>query len=207
MIIALHGKKRSGKDTFAKFFHYYLIDKHYAFDVKKYAFADEMKILLSKVYNIPLERFYADKNFVTHIKWSDLSHFVHEDIELTGIHQYMTVRQLLQQFGNRMRINWDDRFWILLVFNKIKFDDDVINIITDIRYQNELIECRSKGAICIKIKRQNEISDKHTSEAGINDNLFDYVLNAKEGINEYRRQVYQFLKNNFEDKFSANRTN
>lgn len=208
MIIALHGKKRSGKDQFASFFTSYIVEKFSYFNVYKYAFADEMKNILSKIYNIPLKKFYGDKNEITYIKWSDLSIEVqNRKSDIIDLNQYLTIRQLLQQFGHGLRLSWDENFWISGVFGKICRDNLNINIITDIRYVNELMYCKSEGAVCIKIKRNSQELDNHISEEGISESFFDHILDVKEGLERYQKQIYRFLDQNFKEKLSAYRSN
>jgi dephospho-CoA kinase len=176
MLIALSGKKGSGKDTVAKYF----INKGYI----RFAFADALKDICKILFNLSDDQ---------------LNGYLKETID----QRYnKTPREILQYIGTLMRNNMDNlipnfgqNIWINVMKNLI---DTAINnntniIITDLRYKNEYEFLQNTysnhNLIFINIIRPNQYLsgdyNNHESENDLNNmNFYNYIINNDSTIDQ-----------------------
>ena len=175
MIIALSGKKGSGKDTIGKYF----INKGF----KRIAFADALKDICKIMFNLSDEQLNGDLK------------------ESIDIRYNKTPREILQYIGSLMRDNLDNliqnmgkNIWINIVNNLI-INNGYNYVITDLRYQNEYEFINNLKLKGFNIKFINVIRDNistnynnHESEKDIlpcdytiynNDTIDMLILNVK----------------------------
>lgn len=198
--IALSGSmgqhKRSGKGTFAE-------RLAFRFEAEKQrpcqivAFADPMRVFLADMYGWPKDLLFTDDkdNETVPLTWEELSpSLTCQFPDKTG---ELTKRELLQVFGtNVIRWCWDKDMWANHPFLKYNHFRGIV-LISDLRFQNEAEACHRFGGINIKIVRDTGLTDDHPSEnQEISEDLFDYVIHAKQGVDEYKRQIDQFIREN-----------
>ena len=129
-LLAIHGKARSGKDTFA-----HALMQHRPF--YRMAFADPLKAAVAGLFNIPQQRAFSDNKDQVLEAWG------------------LTLRDVLQRFGTEaMRNNFGDDFWV----NRWQAEFDSLSkeqlvVITDLRYPNEAKRVRDLGGRVIHISR------------------------------------------------------
>jgi hypothetical protein len=209
MIIGLSGKRRVGKDTTANI----LVSE---FGYIKMSFADELKIMCSKVFNIDIKYFYdddlKDEKFVQplailprHVTLI-ASHVAKHGFIVTkemvtkmdsiGIGQLMdTPRQLLQFVGTEIIRNVvDSKIWIIILNKKLKtYEGNAI--IQDGRFSNERAALRDAGAMLCLIKRPSlSNQDTHASENDLGEDYeYDDIL-----MNDDTQEKYEdFVRNQF----------
>lgn len=172
MIIGVSGKKRSGKDTF-----YNLLKNEIQGEanVKRYAFADHVKELAIKYFDIPTNQIKFERH-----------------------------RYILQGLGQIFREEVSKTFWIDYVINQInesrKKDPKEISVITDVRYLNESEAILAQDH-SILIKIHNPISefwkDSHQSENDLNDYEFDFQIENSEDLGVYQKRVKEWVLKNY----------
>jgi hypothetical protein len=192
MIIALGGKKRSGKDTVANI----LVKKC---GYHRVAFADPLKELCSRVFTIPM-RFFEDDD----LKEKELEdHVVIDYHHLDEIKEIVskewgfklpdasedyfdayfettikTPRKLLQFVGTELlRKHIRDDIFIVKMFSRIRELGGNV-VISDARMKNERELLKKAGGYLVLIKRDTKLEDTHISENDLGDeNDYDLVIN------------------------------
>ena len=157
-LIGIHGKARSGKDTFANF----LVENH---GFTKMAFADPIKWAVASAFGIPLGEVYSDEFKTTvHPTWG------------------MTGRQILQLFGTEaMRDTFGIHFWVrrwMMDYGKLRTVSSVV--VSDVREEHEAEVIRELGGLIVHLRRDNAglggVEGNHSSEAGIKVEERDIVI-------------------------------
>ena len=154
MLIGIAGKKQSGKDTMAQFFK--ALDQEY--EIKK--FAGKLKEVASLLTNYPLWYWEEEK---------------YKDRKLSSTFNYYTGREFLQRLGTEVfRNNLNNDIWVNLLFQDYGVDKWII---TDVRFQNEVMAIKENGGILIKMERKTTDSlDTHISENLIDNFAYDYIV-------------------------------
>jgi len=153
-IIGLTGKARSGKDTVAGMIEGLSFTKDFTC-VQTYALAWPLKKAASIAFGIPFENFnHADKKEIPDEYWG------------------ISPREIAQKFGTEcMRNVFDEDFWLKRMEMELtKCSDDVIFVITDIRFENEADWVREHGGEIWHISRPSlggGVVRSHASEAGV----------------------------------------
>lgn len=152
-IIILHGKKRVGKDYFYKI-------ARSTQNFTRLALADPLKRHVAETYDLTLEE-------LEHLK------------DTATPESVLNFRKILQNQGDLMRNIYGRDYYVDLLIKKIKSTEGNV-IVTDVRYLNELSKlCENFDCICIKIirrSREGKEVDLHSSEVGIIDDFFNFVL-------------------------------
>jgi hypothetical protein len=186
MLIGLHGKARSGKDTVAA----HLIKKHNLF---RYGPSVPVKDITAAMFNFP--RWYLDDDKMK----EEIDPFWH-----------ITYRQMAQKVGKECsRDIFGEDFWMRHVEKKFEEVKETCGIITqtnilpegmilaDIRYPNEAEWVRARGGIVLFIVRDNAptISGfaNHEGEKGLSVDLADAVIYNNGTIEELYQQVDRIL--------------
>lgn len=158
MIIAVIGKKRSGKDTFAD----YLVN-NYGF--KKYGFGNPVKEICKLMFDFSQEQIDTDLKEEKDIRWNITPR---ETFQIIGT-------EFGRNFINQKLPNlncYNEQFWIrkfeLWYYKQIKLNPNIKIVISDVRFLNEF-ECLKKlNAVFVKISRNTGLLDNHISENDLN---------------------------------------
>ena len=196
--IAICGKANTGKNTVSNLLVYWLgahiVDgphnpnristKH---DI--IAFADPIKKMAQQMFpSLPEEFFYGSSKFRAEI--------------IPGAFKDgkpLTVRQLLIDLGTGVGREYKDNVWIdafdyrLAKAEKKKLG---IVIVTDVRFVNEFRHLKNKGFYNIRLLRDAHLKIDHSSETsqdGINDDEFDYVLKNNGSIEELTDEIKKII--------------
>jgi dephospho-CoA kinase len=190
-LVLISGKKYSGKDTFAEFFK----EKNFY----KMALADSLKeqlYIFSKniaSFEISIEDFYSNKSRELGIN--------------TTTHQPITIRSLMQWFGQSIKILMGQYYWVNLLENEIKENSCLSNsniVVTDCRFLYELSELikrfSDRDVYTIRIVRDSKEVDSDISEIDldlVSDSYFDFVINNSGSIQDLKNQfdaLYAYLQ-------------
>lgn len=181
MIIGLTGVKRSGKNTVAKFIHDNFFESYFIYE---HSFAGKLK---QSAVAALLGEVWPEKDA---IEWCDFFKATGK-ISLTYTNKgnlmelkSLTGREFLQWYGTEAhREIFGQDFWTDIVLNKIyeRKDGTVweenLDIITDVRFSDEVKAIKYMGGKIIRINRPNlEQNDFHSSEQRIPDELIDFEL-------------------------------
>ncbi len=201
-IIALSGKARTGKDTFAN-----VLVKRYNF--QRVALADPLRELCSKVFSMDIQDFLDDNkkdarmdrvhidfhhlDKIRDIVETEWGYTVSEDSrnkmeESHGV-ELDTPRDLLRHVGTKiLRNHVDDDIWVRLAATKIKALGGKI-VVTDCRFENERDFFAGIGAIKCLIKRNdNGNSKEHEFDLGSEDD-YDVIFSNDGTLQQYISNV------------------
>lgn len=170
MLIGIHGKARSGKDTCAD----YLVENH---RFKRYSFADPLKQGAQVMLDWGYEDVYG----------------VRKD-EVDPMYGF-SPRYVLQTLGTDWgRVMLRDDIWIKVAESKVAQIERCV--IPDIRFDNEANFIRENGGIVIHLTRQDAPQvEAHASEEGIYMNIEDYVINNDGTLTELYESLEGILQN------------
>lgn len=188
ILIGIHGKKRSGKNTAADVFQ----DN---FNFKNYAFADALK-----------EQMYAlNPDFCDGYEIYSLKDVIDAEGWESAKEKYPEVRRLLQRYGTEvMRKHFGEDVWVNLLIKKLALEKPENVTISDVRFENEVRCIRELGGFLIKIKsnRTNNLDD-HASEKDLPDDLFDFVIENNSNLETYQKNVFDLAYGIVEGKVSS----
>lgn len=204
-ILSITGRKQSGKDTLGNF----LINNAAelfgpGIIVRKFGFADPLKDIVHRLFGIPKEWLNGteeDKNRLTPIKWKNLPHYRIEDYQpeedecCPYPNAYLTVRELLQQFGTEIVRKMHSYAWVDALQISIRESDASIAVITDSRFPNEIKAIKDWGGKVIRLLRNRDAAPEHESEWALDSNYFDWthfdaiIANDCLGIEEQKQEL------------------
>lgn len=154
-LVGLIGKKRAGKDTFAKG----LLERGF----ERFAFADPLKeaalSLDPLIGRVPLPGTLAPIEDVR------LSAYV-EAVGWEAAKEVPEIRRTLQRFGVGIRA-LDEGFWVRPLGRALEASSAPL-VVTDVRFPNEADEIRRLGGRLVRIIRPGqESTDAHESETAL----------------------------------------
>lgn len=162
-----------------------------------YSFANKLKKISCELFNIPKELAFGNdvqKNTVVpHLLWENMPG-LRDEPKRKKWSGPMTVREFLQYFGTNICRSMYKNVWIDATLNQIESDAPDLALISDARFDNELLEIKKRGGIVIGLKRTIDNSkNKHASEI-INFDLCDAVIdNSNMTISEQNETIYRKL--------------
>lgn len=176
-LIGLLGKKRSGKDTFARA----LIDHH---DYTRVAFADALRAVAAELNPI-----LHTEQPTSHSETWRLS----DELERYGwetAKDLPEVRRLLQELGNGIRTHVDSTAWFTPVYRQLTSPGVGPVVVTDVRYPNEAELIRSLGGKLVRITRKAAGGDDaHISETALDHWHADYNVANDGDLDSLTRQA------------------
>lgn len=201
-IIAVSGKKRTGKDTFGD-----VLSTKYNFT--KIAFADPLRNLCARVFFLDPSVFtdddkkdarmnritldFHDIDAIRLIVENEWGYTISEEMrgELEEFHgtDFDTPRDILRCVGTHMlRRCVSDNIWVELAAQKIKETGGRI-VITDCRFQTERDFLRKIGAVLCLVKRNdNGETSEHEFDLG-SDDEYDVVFTNDDTLYAYQSSV------------------
>ena len=197
MLIAVLGKKRSGKDTFSD----YIINK-YGFI--KYSFADPLKKGIQCFFNLTDEQLNNQELKETvDPRWGVSPRKLFQVIG-TDIFQH-SLQKFIPELEIESRKHWVILFkqWYEQYLNENKNKNENKNIkviISDGRFLHEIEEIKKLGGKVIKIIRpvlnDNNNDDNHQSEIEIDtipDTFIDYTIINDGSLNDFYNKIDDFI--------------
>jgi hypothetical protein len=207
MIIGLNGVLRSGKDTIGN-----ILVKNHGFN--RVAFADELKNIVSKSTNTPLNYFHDDNlkdtkldtPFVTTISFfvtffeeiqKALGNDHTFDTDIAAMTAYNDVgdvelespRRLLQYLGTDIARRYvNDDVWLKIAIRKVKAINGHV-VVTDCRFVNEIEAVKAIGGKAVKVRRPGFTGNGHASEQEISDELFTTIITNDSNLSTLEHNV------------------
>lgn len=184
-IIGFSGKIMSGKSTVAKYLKENIPN---SIDI---AFADALKSLVSMFFGEGDEQTLDLNQQETKQKMHSCG---------------KTYRQLLQEIGtHKMREVWPD-IWIHNWRKRVLFYEhtqaDVVILVSDVRFPNEVKAIQDLGGIVIRLTR-NPVDSKDESETALDNQLdsFDYIIdNSTQSVEETNKLCLKITTSYIEGK-------
>ena len=144
MLVALSGRKRSGKDTAAN-----LLAKELGF--KRIAFADKLKELTASFLGFPLAEVMGDK-----FKELMVAEVLTDDEKVRILYG----RDVLQKLGVACRDTFGEHFWVEQLFNSLHMREHNY-VITDCRFWNEVEAVQRWSGSVIRVNRTDSLKTLH----------------------------------------------
>lgn len=191
VLVAVLGRKRSGKDTFSD----YIIEKY---DFKKYSFADPLKRGIQSFFNLSNEQLY-DESLKETIdeRWGVSPRKLFQVIG-TEIFQH-SIKSFLPELKGEPRKHWVLLFkeWYLELKKK---EPSALVVLSDARFLHELSEIKDLDGVIIKIIRpkSEENGDLHQSENEIDnipEELINYKINNNSTLADFYSKIDDILMN------------
>lgn len=178
-IIALTGIKGCGKDTVADILtstYYVPVDRR----IRRVAFADPIKNEVMYIFGLE-----------TIQQYDNLKRTV---VTVNGL-QAIEGRHIVREIGMLMR-RYDVNQFVDYVDQQFEKDPNAIWIVTDLRFDNELIHLQNLGAKIVKIDRPVvNVIDTHITERGFDNSICDVVIENKSTLEEFTREVIEVFDN------------
>ena len=163
-VIALCGRRRSGKDTIAE----YLVARH---GYTHISIAGPLKEAASLLFQLPPEAFETDHKDEVDPAWG------------------CTPRQILQSFGQDMKARFGQEFWMRLCMKRL--DAAKCNVvISDVRFPYEADMLRQRSECCVvRVHRERALTeaDEHASEVS----TLDIVPNVEISNSGTKQLLYE----------------
>jgi hypothetical protein len=96
-------------------------------------------------------------------------------------------RQVVREIGMLMR-KYDVNQFVDYVDQRIA-KEDAVWVITDLRFDNELIHLQNLGAKIVKIDRPLGIIDTHITERGFDNSICDVVIENASTLEQFTKEV------------------
>ena len=183
-IIALTGKKQSGKDVMASYF------------VKRgfihYKFADPIKELCSNVFLWDDDWVNGQYKETVDPRWGISPREAQQLIGTELFRQYLPVKSEGFRIKTEKNI-WVNRFryWYQNLFLTDMFPNVVIS---DLRFLNEAEVVREMGGSIVRIDRPSiTINDSHASETEMEEIIPDYTIINNSSIATYEGKIREFV--------------
>jgi len=176
-VFLISGLKRSGKDYVSSRIEEHLANRNQTFC--RFAFADALKDMITKVFGISLEELDMFKNDVETYKLEILSNSDSKSAKM----KELTFRNILQNLGEAVREILGSTAWANIVKNQVQNSTSDYIIISDFRllleYGTMLDYCLTNNHKLVTIKVYNASCpkiDKHNTENDLDDFTFDCVI-------------------------------
>jgi hypothetical protein len=208
-ILALAGKKSSGKTTLAQFL---AANRHELFgpgtEVKVYGFADPLKEFLRDVFGLTHEQLWGteeEKNSKTSILWESMpgyeAHCIRALNNTPENHEFiyprgpMTAREVMQVFGTQVVRRMDPDAWVRALLAKVAREAPDLAVVADTRFENEARGIQKVGGKVVRLLRRVG-RDAHASETALDAYPdFDLTLDNREApLHETRRALVEALR-------------
>lgn len=196
-VIMINGKKRSGKNFVAELWNGYFTEVC-GLKVKEVSFAYHLKNDVCIMLGITMEELEYHKEIGTEFQVGD---------------KKFSIRTILQNYGTEVRRREDDDIWIKRAMPDITDNDADIILITDWRFENELVKVKdilfedySEEFIVhdLNIQNSNVVNeDAHASENDLNDFKFTYMIRNDE-IFDNKISAYTHFYDFFEEFYEDN---
>lgn len=167
-----------------------------AANIKIYSFADELKnTVCMKLLGLTHEQCWGtdeQKNTPTKYKWEDMpcvitdyNFWFHTNDEYTKNLVYhepgvMSAREVMQFVGTKLFRKMYSNVWVDATINNVLGDASQIALINDCRFPNEGDAIQAAGGKVIKLRRNEDSSDKDESETAMDNwGKFDWVMDNR----------------------------
>jgi len=197
-LIGISGKISSGKDLAGKI----LNDlSGNIFENKK--FADKLKDMVCLLIGCTREQL-EDREFKEKELGEEWRQYFNDDYDLvcekeSTFSSLLTPRKLLQLLGTEAgRQVIHNNIWVNALFADYDTSSNYDSnwIITDVRFPNECQAIKDRGGIVIKINRDSDVVDNHSSETALdNYDGFDFVVDNNGSINDLTNNLIKIINN------------
>lgn len=187
-IIALSGRKQSGKSTGAEFIEALFQQQKPDLKCKIYSFADPLKKdICINILGMTYDQCYGsdiDKNTLTDLVWEN---------------EELTARRAMEVIGTDIFRKLKNNVWVEATINKIKQENLDLAIIPDCRFPNEVDIILENNGYVIRLDK-DPFGSSSNSERALDKDKYDWlkfshiIHNEKMSIQEKNESIYYFLR-------------
>lgn len=180
MIIAISGKKGSGKSTIGEIFR----DNRFILD----SFANSVKDICTILFGY-------NRNKLEGITEEDRKWRETKDIKYSELmNKNFTPREAMILVGTYFGRNMiHPNIWIETLFNRYYNNSNKNLLITDLRFPNEYDEIKKRGGIIIRVNRFNNDNLHYETECLLDNHKFDYIIDNTGTIYELKDKINKIL--------------
>ena len=161
--------------------------------IRVYSFAKKLKELSIDLFNLDPKLVFGsdkDKNTKTDLLWKDMP---------TGPSQKgrMSIREVLQYVGTDIFRKKSDNIWVDSCLAQIKHESPEIALISDVRFENEVLAIQEAGGYVVGLTRQKHSNDMHDSETRVDRclELCDAIVDNQDlAIPDQNEKIYNATK-------------
>ena len=162
--------------------------------VKLYSFADHLKWICVKLFDIPKECVFGtdeQKNQKQdHLRWELMPGHV---TDKSG-YGAMTSREFMQWFGTDIMRKIYEPIWVSSCLKTVQREQSELAIIADVRFPNEVKAVQEAGGTVVRLTRK-VAEDQHDSEKALDQFKFsDYINNTEDSIDSMMVKVKKFYQ-------------
>ena len=160
--------------------------------IKNYSFAKPLKKdICINLLGLSKEQCYGtnkQKNSKTHLLWNNMPRNGNK-------RGSMTAREVMQHVGTDIFRKMYPDIWIDYLVKEIEKDEYKMAVLSDVRFDNEILKMQEQGGIIIGLTRNKlEVEDGHSSEQP-NFDLCDHIIDNQDlTIAEQNKAIYFALK-------------
>lgn len=186
-IIALSGRKQSGKTTASEYIQDFVYKNHPNIICKIYNFADPLKKdICMNILGMTYDQCYGsdiDKNTLTNLVWNN---------------EKLTARRAMEVIGTDIFRKLLDTVWVQATILKIEKEKPDLAIIPDCRFPNEVNTILHNNGYVIRLTLDPFHSDSN-SERALDPDKYDWnkfstiIDNSNISIEEKNSLIYQFI--------------
>ena len=190
-------EKVQGKEWFPFSSHHVNVDSLFedrlGDSIRIYAFAKQLKEFCIDLFNLDPKLVFGsdkDKNTKTPLLWKNMP-------TATKKKGKMSIREVLQYVGTDLFRKMSDNIWVDGCLSQISNDSPDIALISDVRFENEVVAIQEVGGYVVGMTRHIDSDDIHDSETSVEKclGLCDAVIdNARLTIPEQNEQIYNTTK-------------
>tara|TARA_R100000008_G_scaffold58974_1_gene36722 strand:- start:2250 stop:3002 length:753 start_codon:yes stop_codon:yes gene_type:complete len=170
--------------------------------VKLYSFADHLKLICLKLFDIPRECLWGtdeEKNLKQdHLRWENMPCLeMFNNPKRKGA---MTSREFMQFFGTDVMRKMYEPVWVKSCLATIQDEKSELAIIADVRFPNEAKAIQEVGGNLVRLTRR-VFEDNHSSEIALDKYPFtDIIDNSENSIDGMMVKVSNFYSSLQETK-------
>tara|TARA_B110000858_G_scaffold76181_1_gene88309 strand:+ start:1547 stop:2104 length:558 start_codon:yes stop_codon:yes gene_type:complete len=184
MLIGVSGKKGAGKDLAGEIIQRVVGEADFAWHYNIKKFADKIKDVVCLLIGCSRE---------------DLENREFKERELGEEWGWLTPRKLLQLLGTEAgRVIIHPNLWVNALFSDYDSSSNYDSkwIITDVRFPNECQAIKDRGGIVIRINRDSDVVDNHSSETALDNYYdFDHVVDNNGSIDDLTNNLIKIINN------------
>lgn len=161
--------------------------------VKHYAFARPFKEILIEFFDLRRECIYGtdeQKNELTQYLWQDMP------LKIKGKSGPMSHREMMQYFGGDLMRKIKPSVWSDFAIKMVTIEKTELAIFSDVRHLDEVEAIKKNNGIIIKLLKNSESEDNHSSEKEVESIEADLEIdNSNLTPLETYQKVLEFLEN------------
>jgi hypothetical protein len=170
-LVGISGKKRSGKDTMARWF----AERGF----EQFALADPIKESCQSIFGFSEEQVGGDRKEEEDPYWE------------------RTPREVMQHFGtDAFRGTYGDDVWVRSLMQRLRFELPPKVVVSDVRFPNEVEGIQRVGGQVIRIDASERLDheDDHASETALDGyHGFDHVVKNNGTLKEFKKASSELI--------------